>query len=280
MSNQPSSPVDHLSDVLARFNAALNAREYGEALVWVNTAALLDKDSERFDPAAPVNTALFQLVFDTVLASENSVLKCGNIITTHGDLLTYGAEATDLLIARFGEQAPEPVLDAVLVIQGHFNNLGENFQHHFGSQSMYVSTTGEEATLLRDTAATIRGLISSIASTAQLKVKTDLDLAQRARILSICVESPDFLVAGFPLRFLTLWDKALFFVESAQKVLAEMKTSTAFARVAGEKQAAISELESALADSRALTVSKSNLAKASYRKMEARGRSLAAACIR
>jgi hypothetical protein len=276
MSNQPNSPSDFLNDVLAKFNEARDAREYGEALVWANTAAILDPENERHDPTAPVNTALFQLVFDTALACENLVLKCGNATTTHGDLLAYGQEANDLLVARLTEEkSPEMARTLAVVVQGHFNNLFEQLDRHFDRDVTYTVTTGQEATLLRDTTATIRTLIAAQPS---IKVKSDISLAERAVLLQICVESPDYLVAGFPVRFLSVWDKALFHIESAQAILAEMKASQGYtAKIEGSNGSAVTTaLEAALTTAHALTSAKSKKAKASFKAITDLGRSLAA----
>ncbi len=279
MSNQPNSSTEYLSDVLARFNEARDAREFGEALVWANTGAVLDSVSDRTDPTATVNTALFQLVFDTVLASESLVLKCGNVTTTHGDLLAYGQEANDVLVSRLNEKSPQAVRSLALVVQGHLNNLFEHLDRHFDRDAYYTISTGEEAKLLRETTATIRQLIAAEPS---LKIKKDIDLAERATLLQICVESPDYLVVGFPLRFFTVWDKAVFFIESAQSVLTEMKSHPGFsAKLSGNNGAAVTTaLEAALTTSLALTSQKSKKAKASYRQMTQLGTSLTQVLIR
>jgi hypothetical protein len=167
----------------------------------------------------------------------------------------------------------------VVVVQGHFNNLFEHLDRHFQRDVSYTLTTGEDATLLRDTTATIRRLIAAQPS---LKIKADVDLAERTALLKICVESPDYLVAGFPVRFLSLWDKALFHIESAQALLAEIKTSQDYSAkiAAGNGEAVATALEAALTTSRALTSQKSKKAKASYKTMVELGHSLASVFTR
>jgi hypothetical protein len=280
MTNQPSSLTNYLQDVLARFNEARVAREFGEALVWADTAAILDSEDDRSDPTAPVNLALFQLVFDTVLNCENLVLKCGNVTTTHGDWLSYGQAANDLLVARLDEKSPASSAerDLAVVVQGHFNNLFEHLDKHFDSEIMYTLTTGEEAKLLLDTTSLLRRLISAQGS---IKINKAVDLAARADLLRICVESPSYLVAGFPLRFLSSWDKALFFIEGAQAIVAEIKVDPAFPdQFVRDRDVLLPGLDLALANAFALTSEKSKLAKGSYRSMSDLGKRLAAACSR
>jgi hypothetical protein len=278
MSNQPASTTEYLKDVLARFAEARAARQFGEALVWVNTAAILDSETDRTDPSSPVNLALFQLVFDNVLSCENLVLTCGNVTTTHGDWLSYGQEANDLLVSRLNENSPEAARSLVVVVEGHFNNLFEHLDRHFDRDALYTLTTGQEAKLLLDTTKTIRQLLSAQDS---IKISKDLDLAQRAALLDICVTSPDYEVLGFPLRFLNNWDKALFFIEGAQGILAELKTVPAFSSIViTDRAALVASLDQALENARTLTSQKSKSAKQSYWRMSLLGNQLASAFVR
>lgn len=278
MSDQSISPSEYLNGVLANFNDALSARHFGAALVWAETAAVLDSESDHSDPTTPVNSALFQLVFDTVLNSEYLVLKCGNVTTTHGDWLSYGQQANDLLVSRLNRTTPEAIRALTAVLQGHFNTLFEALDQHFDRDALYTVTTGEEAKLLLNSTSTMRKLIAAQVS---LQINKDVDFANLATLLQICVESPDYLILRFPLRFLNSWDKALFFIEGAQGVLAEMKAAPVFStKLLVGKDALVTGLDAALEQARALTSAKSKLAKASFRRMRDLGKQIAAACAR
>jgi hypothetical protein len=261
---------------LSRVAQARAARDFGAALVWAETAAALDSESEHANPLSPVNVALFQIVYDSACDSENLVTSCGNVTTTHGDWLSYGQEAIDLLVSRLGANAPQAVRSMAIVVQGHFNNLFDQLDRHFDRDALYTLTSGQEAKLLLDTTKTVRQLI---AAQETITIAKEVDLAKRGALLQICVASPDYLVVPFyTLRFLNSWDKAVFFIEAAQGIVAELKTTPAFAaRSINNRDALLADLDAALESARALTSGESKLAKRSYQRMNVLGNQLGAA---
>jgi len=276
MSQESNNLSVYHQDVLGRFAQARAAGSYGEALIWVGTAAILDSPAARVDPHSAVNTALFQLVYDSAAASEALVLKCGNATTTHGDLIGYGLEAIDLLVSRLDDQAADGAHALAVFLQGHFNSLFEKLGRHFDRDRQYLITTGAEAKLLLDTT---RIISRSLAEHQSIKVESTTNWVQRAVLLQICLDSPDYEVLGFPLRFLSNYDKSLFFIEGAQLLLAEFKIHPEVF-IDGRLDATVTPLEAALAESHLLTASKSNLAKASYLRLRQLGSLLPASLKR
>ena len=155
-------------------------------------------------------------------------------------------------------------------VQGHFNSLFEQLDHHFDRQSNFSYTTGKEAKLLLDTTRTIR---QRIAGQDSIKIFKNIDWKRRGELLKTCVTSPDYEILSFPLRFLNSWDKALFYIDGAQSIVAEIRATPGI--LASGRASLLFNVEDALAASRRLTSEKSKKAKASYRRIHELGNQLA-----
>jgi hypothetical protein len=241
MSNTPSNTSEYLQQTLARFEQARAARKFGEATIWANTSACLDSAEDRVNPLSPVNKAFFQLVFDVAREAENLVLRCGNVTTTHGDLLGYAGEAIVSLQARLSDDSPHAVRPMVIVIKAHIDDLHERLGLFFRKGVLQGVSTVEQGTRLLDTVRTIKALVASVPEIGLVDATT---FGERAQLLYTCASSPDYLVYHFPFNFLTEWDRALFFVAGAQSLIAEMRSRQAF--VPAQHSAAVDRLDALL----------------------------------
>jgi len=265
MSNPQKTPDDYIKEALARFAQHHAQREYGEGLVWLGTAAILDSDKDRADPCSPVNTALFQVAYDAACDSEKRVLKCGNVTTISGEFLSHGRDAADILVTRLDEKAPEAARSLAIVLKTHFDAMFRRFWRHYDASlaMQYVTTTGEDAQFCLDSCKAIRQLVTSFEG---LELSVAVNEVERQQLLHICVTSPRYEVPARYLTFLNLWDKALFYVGAAQYLLDELKTSPSMQ--SESKAQAVLDLADALKSARAVTESKdAKKAKAAYRLM-------------
>jgi hypothetical protein len=221
MSNSPRSFSQHLADCLARCNSLRQAARYGEALVWAKTATCLDSQADRVDPYSAVNKALFQIVFDVCRDSQYLVMKCGNITTTHGGFVGVGLEASEALTGRLDGTSADSSYALVQMLRSHFASFGERFEKHF-KPAAYISTTAQEAQYMRDTTASMQEMIVSCE-------KLEVDKAQRygqlAQLLYDTAVTPDYVVHGFPFAFMSDWDRAVFFIESARLVATSLRST-------------------------------------------------------
>jgi len=265
MSNTQKTPDDYIKDALNRYAQARAEGAPGEALVWLGTAAILDSDTDRADPCSPVNTALFQMAYDAACDSERRVLKCGNVTTRSGELLSYSADAADILLTRLDDNAPEAARSVAIVLKGHFDALFRRFARHYDPQlAMRLTlTSGADAKFCLDTCRAVRDLIAGVDG---LDVKTAQDPLQRQYLLHICVTSPRYEASARFWTFLNAWDKALFYIEGAQYLLDEIKASPAMQ--SDTKVKAVADLTTALASARAIALAQdTSKAKQAFRNM-------------
>ncbi|MBS1991774.1 MAG: hypothetical protein JSS83_14735 [Cyanobacteria bacterium SZAS LIN-3] len=265
MSNSQKTPDDYIKEALTRSAQARAEGATGEALVWLGTAAILDSDADRADPCSPVNTALFQLAYDAAYDSERRVLKCGNVTTESGKRLAFGRDAAAILCTRLDGKAPEAARSLAVVLKGHFDALFRRFRRHYADHdgSIYVPTSGADAKFCLETNKAIRALIDGYEG---LTIEKPRNFERdRAILLHICVTSPDYEVQGRLLRFLSAWDKALFFIEGAQYLLNEVKAMPGLQTA--EKTRVATDLAAALERARQLTLQENQSAKQSYRAM-------------
>ncbi len=186
--------------------ARLN-RELGVALVWINTAAILESAGQTSDVAGPLNARLLGLIFDGATLSEDLALKCGNVTEKHLGWLESMHEASALLLSRLSAESNEAA--AVALMNGHLANLLK--LHAIKSQSLRMPTSTVQTKIFVSIMHEIREQAAKLAPESC----TARDTASRLQTLNHLVGNANAQMLSFPLRCLSDWDAGHFYVTEA-----------------------------------------------------------------
>lgn len=194
-------------------------RELGAALVWINTAAVLEPAGQTSDVASPLNARLLGLIFDGATYSEDLALKCGNVIDKHLGWLESMHEASTLLLSRLSADSNGAATAAL--ISGHLANLRK--LHANGAETLRMPTP----TVQIKHFVTVMHEIREQAAKLAPENCTARDTASRLLTLNHVVGNANAQLLSFPLRCLSDWDAGLFYVTEAIRVVNELPAGAA-----------------------------------------------------
>lgn len=201
---------------LEQFAPAVQVGKYSQALIWLNTAALLDESADKLNPQSPVNTACLELAIRALDQIDLKVAHCGHVLPEHGKQLEAAQEALSILTKRL------PVTEALWengkLMLTHLATARESLKQFFVSerQVSFVFSSCADAQVLVDTVAACRKLLAD--SGARNTLVTE---EQRVRSARTALANAQSHVPGFPMAWLAQYDEAAFMVSIAQRLLSE-----------------------------------------------------------
>ncbi|GEM_PF-696164 len=230
--NQASIKFFHEQADQARVNG-----ELGVALVWINTAAILETSGQRNDSASPLHAILLGLIFDGATYCEDLALKCGNVFEKHLGWLESMHEASALLLSRLPADCNEAA--TVALVSGHLATLQKQFAPK--SQTLRLPTTTVQVNHFVNVMHEIREQAAKLAPEGTCVARTT---ASRLLTLNHLAGNANAQMLSFPLRCLSDWDAAHFYVNVAIRFVDEMPEG-AVELVGQEKE--VQDLRAALA---------------------------------
>jgi len=229
------------------------ARSQGKlssALVWINTAAILEKSDEANDLASPVNARLLGIIFDAATYSEDLALKCGNFTRNHIEWLKALHEANALLLSRIRGQSNntsnttddknKDSLAVLALISGHLETLQERFVTHSYENLRLPTPTAH----ISDFVAVMQHIREQTATLAPVGTCPARSLATKLLTLNYLVGNANAQILSFPLRCLSDWELASFCINQALLYAAQLPLKAA--EIAGSEEQVI-DLRSTLA---------------------------------
>lgn len=235
-SNQPAGSADQgnttgqqveysAASALESFKLFRLTQDLPAAMVWLRTAALLDTPQEHVELTAPVNTALLQVIGDSLMSCEKTILHCGNILDRHGDLLDIVGEALDMLTQRLPTAGDSSRgYRMTYIMRAHVESLFVAFKTKLYGDQPFQPTRAKEAVQFLDTIVACMGLLEEL----QLPPGT-LALSRpatvQARIIDTAIGNAQGEIFGFVLRSLSDLDKVAFYIKNAERLVATLPTT-------------------------------------------------------
>lgn len=200
---------------LEQFAPAVQGGKFSQALIWLNTASLLDEAADKLNPQSPVNTACLELAIRALDQSDLKVAHCGHVLPEHGKLLEAAQEALSILTKRL--PVTEPLWENGKLMLTHLASARESLKQFFTERQVsFVFSTNADAQVLVDTVVACRKLLAD--SGVRNSLVTE---GQRVHSARTALANAKAHVPGFPCAWLANYEEADFMVRIAQRMLSE-----------------------------------------------------------
>jgi hypothetical protein len=246
MSTNNRNPGEIPAHLLEQADLARLTREPAQALIWLNTAALLDSAEEKTDVKGKVNSRLLALIFDATAYSEALALRCGNFTKQHAGWLQNMQEAHGLLQSRLSASGSADQNALTALIGGNLTSLTKRFERELGDSNALANypTEVRHIVQLLQSLRTISGAVARLAD-GTLEVKRTAHSSML--LIDTLIGNADSHITCRLLSILTSWEHAQFYTSEAVKAANELNGADPDFEGSNEDLAALrSNLEEAL----------------------------------
>ena len=224
MSTNNRNPGEIPAHLLEQADLARSGRETAQALIWLNTAALLDSAEEKTRVDGKVNSRLLALVFESATYSETLAMRCGNFTKQHAGWLRDMQEAHGLLQSRLSASGSAEQNALVALISGNLASLHKRFEREMGDSNAlanYPTDVKHMVHLLQS----LRTISSAAARLSENRLKSKRSAQASLSLLNDLIGNADSHITCRLLSLLTSWEHAHFYNSEAVHIANELDDS-------------------------------------------------------
>lgn len=207
-----------VTEALKRFSAAMHAGYLAQALMWLNQAGSISDLTD--EQMTAVKQAYAGHILESINEIESTALNCGNILPLHDEHAQMMSECAEQLVALNKRQGKEIPAAMAIVAQGFIKQLQDVTVKFIRLEYRYTKVSDlEEMFALTDN---IRQNIARLTREADA-----LALSPQARIAisGVAISNARYGLSMLFPRFLSEWDKSIWFCAQAKRLLSTLEPS-------------------------------------------------------